>query len=34
LIEATMLIDFVPVWMYSAFDSSQNVSHIHKQLLC
>ena len=34
LIEATMLIDVVPVWMYSAFDSSQNVSHIYKQLLC
>jgi hypothetical protein len=34
LIEATTLIYFVPVWMYSLFDSSQNVSHIYKQLLC
>ena len=24
----------VPVWLYSLFDSSQNVSHIYKQLLC
>ena len=34
LIEANTLIDFVPVWLYSLFDSSQNVSHIYKQLLC
>jgi hypothetical protein len=34
LIEATTLIDFVPLWLYSLFDSSQNVSHIYKQLLC
>ena len=30
LIEATTLIYFVPVWRYSLFDSSQNVSHIYK----
>jgi hypothetical protein len=34
LIEATTLIDFVSVWLYSLFDSSQNVSHIYKQILC
>jgi hypothetical protein len=33
-LEAITWIDFVPVWMYSLFDSSQNVSHIYKQLLC
>jgi hypothetical protein len=33
LIEATTLIDSVPVWLCSLFDSSQNVSHIYKQLL-
>jgi hypothetical protein len=27
-------IDLVPIWVYSPFDSSQNVSHIYKQLLC
>ena len=34
LIEATTLIGSVPVLLCSLFDSSQNVSHIYKQLLC
>jgi hypothetical protein len=27
------LINFIPVWLCSLFDSSQNVSHIYKQIL-
>ena len=34
MIEATTWIGFVPVWLYSLFDISQNVNHINKQLLC
>jgi hypothetical protein len=33
LIETTTWIYLVPIWLYSLFDSSQNVSHIYKQLL-
>jgi hypothetical protein len=32
-IEAITWIDFVPVWLHSLFQSSQNVSNIYKQLL-
>ena len=34
MIEAITCIYFVPVWLHSLFHSSQNVSHINKQLLC
>jgi hypothetical protein len=34
LIEAITWIDFVPVWLYSLFDRSQNVSHMYEKLLC
>ena len=34
LIEAITWIDFVPVWLYSLIESSQNVIHMYKKLLC
>ena len=33
MIETTTWIDLFPIWVYSLFDSSQNVSHMYKQLL-
>jgi hypothetical protein len=34
MIEAVTWIYFIPIWLHSLFQSSQNVSSISKQLLC